>query len=93
MQRLAETIRLRQAALERYEAGTGARLPAMRQMAEDAYLLGRGSVLDLLDAVRSRLDQSQTRIDLLAALLEAQLRLIAGDGSLERRLGLAPGGS
>ncbi len=93
LQRLAETIRLRQAALERYEAGTGARLPAMRQMAEDAYLLGRGSVLDLLDAVRSRLDQSQTRIDLLAALLEAQLRLIAGDGSLERRLGLAPGGS
>ena len=83
MQRLDNVIGARQAALERFEQDAGARLPALRQMAEDAYRLGRGSILELLDATRSRYELQQIRIDLVAALAEAQVRLAALTGALD----------
>jgi cobalt-zinc-cadmium efflux system outer membrane protein len=83
MQRLDNVIGARQAALERFEQDAGARLPALRQMAEDAYRLGRGSILELLDATRSRYELQQIRIDLVAALAEAQVRLAALTGDLD----------
>ena len=46
-------------------------------MAEDAYRLGRGTILELVDATRSRYELQQIRRDLAAALLEAQVRLLA----------------
>jgi cobalt-zinc-cadmium efflux system outer membrane protein len=56
-------------------------------MAEDAYRLGRGSMLELLDAVRSRYELQQARVELAAALLDAQVRYLALSGDLEKRLG------
>lgn len=89
LERLANVIVARQAALQRFEQEAWARLPSLKQMAEDAYRLGRGSVFELLDSSRSRYDLYQTRIDLLAALYEAQLRFLAVSGNLERGVGLA----
>lgn len=86
LERLAEVIVARQAALRRFEDEAAARLPALQQMAEDAYRLGRGSVLELLDATRARYDLLQARVDLAAALLEAQVRYLATAGDLESRL-------
>ena len=83
MQRLDNVIGARQTALERFEQDAGARLPALKQMAEDAYRLGRGSILELLDATRSRYELQQIRIDLTAALAEAQVRLAALSGDLD----------
>jgi cobalt-zinc-cadmium efflux system outer membrane protein len=92
LERLANVITARQAALESFEREAAARLPALKQMAEDAYRLGRGSILELLDSTRSRYDLLQTRIDLLAALAEARLRFLATSGELEKSVGLtAPG--
>ncbi len=89
LERLAAMIVARQAALRRFESEAASQLPALRQMAEDAYRLGRGSILELLDATRSRYDLQQTRIDLVAALYEAQLRFLATNGDLERAAGIA----
>jgi len=87
LDRLANVIAARQAALQRFEQETSKRLPLLKQMAEDAYRLGRGSIFELLDSVRSRYELQQTRIDLAAALVEAQLRFLATSGELERRVG------
>jgi len=88
LERLASMIAARQAALRRFELEAASQLPALRQMAEDAYRLGRSSILELLDATRARYDLHQTRIDLVAALYEAQLRFLATNGDLERAAGI-----
>ncbi len=88
LERLAGVIAARQAAVERFEDEGAARLPALKQMAEDAYRLGRSSILELLDSTRSRYDLLQTRIDLVAALLEAQVRFLATSGDLDKVVGL-----
>lgn len=88
LERFAKVIAARQAALQRFQQEAAARLPLLKQMAEDAYRLGRSSIFELLDSTRSRYDLHQTRLDLVAALYEAQLRFLATSGDLERNLGL-----
>lgn len=92
LERLANVIAARQAALQSFEREAASRLPALKQMAEDAYRLGRSSILELLDSTRSRYDLRQTRIELIAALYEAQLRFLATSGDLERGVGLTEPG-
>lgn len=90
LERFANVITARQAALQRFQQEASARLPLLKQMAEDAYRLGRSSIFELLDSTRSRYELHQTRIDLVAALFEAQLRFLATSGELERSVGLTP---
>jgi cobalt-zinc-cadmium efflux system outer membrane protein len=87
LQRYANVIRAREAALARFDKEAASRLPQLKEMSETAYRLGRGSVFELLDATRSRHELQQTRIDLLSALCEAQLRYLAISGELDRRAG------
>jgi len=88
LERYANVIAARQAALQRFQEDASARLPLLKQMAEDAYRLGRSSIFELLDSTRSRYELQQTRIDLVAALFEAQLRFLATSGELERSVGI-----
>lgn len=87
LERYANVIAVREAALQRFQEDASARLPLLKQMAEDAYRLGRGTIFELLDSTRSRYDLHQTRIDLVTALVEAQLRFLATSGELERGIG------
>jgi len=80
--RLLEALAQRRAALERFRRNVGERIPALRQMAEDAYTLGRGSLLELIDASRSRLDARLTEVDLRAAAVAQEMRLQALAGKL-----------
>lgn len=82
LERHAALVAQRHAALERYDREAGARLPALEQMAEDAYRFGRSTILEWLDATRTRTEQRLLRVDLLAALAEAQLRSLAARGAL-----------
>ena len=84
---LANAIASRQSALKRFEDDAASRLPALRQMAEDNYRLRGGSILELLDATRSRFDLENTRIDLVANLVESQLNFLAISGNLESSIG------
>ena len=89
LDRLAQIISHRKTSLEHFDREATQRIAALKQMAEDAYQLGRGSILELLDAVRSRYELQQARVELAAALLEAQVRYLALNGTLEQRLGSA----
>ena len=90
LDRLAQVISLRKASLDQFDRESAQRVPALKQMAEDAYRLGRGTILELLDTVRSRYELQQARVELAAALLEAQVRYLALAGELEQRVGASP---
>lgn len=82
LERYREQVKQRRSALEQYQHDVGQRLVLLRQMAEDAYRLGRSPVLELLDATRSRYDIELAQLDLVASLMESQLRLQATRGEL-----------
>ena len=80
--RLLDALAQRRAALERFERNVDVRSPALRQMAEDAYRLGRSTVLELIDAARTRVDARVTAIDLRAFTVQQELRIRAMTGGL-----------
>ena len=84
LRRLQEALVQRRAALERFERRVDLRSPALRQMAEDAYRLGRSTVLELIDAARTRVDARITEIDLRAFTVQQELRILALTGGLAR---------
>jgi outer membrane protein TolC len=51
-------------------------------MAESAYRLGRGTLFELLDARRTRLEAAVARLELLGAIVEAEIELRALTGRL-----------
>lgn len=90
--RQVEGLAQRQAALDRYRRNVGERIPALKQMAEDAYRLGRGSLLELIDASRSRLEARLTEIDLRAASVAQEYRILGLTGNLDEHL-IPPSGA
>jgi cobalt-zinc-cadmium efflux system outer membrane protein len=88
LERYAKVISTRQAALTRFDEDAMVRLALLKQMADDAYRLGRGSIFELIDSTRSRHELRQARIELIASLVEAQLRFLAISGELERSVGM-----
>lgn len=72
----------RSMAIEQFQQQTGGRLPALHQMTEDAYRLGKSSILELLDATRARYEIQINQLDLMAGLIEAQIRLQGAKGRL-----------
>jgi cobalt-zinc-cadmium efflux system outer membrane protein len=82
LRRLADALAQRRAALERFRQNVGERIPALKQMAEDAYRFGRGSLLELIDAARSRLDARLMEVDLRAATVGQELRILGLTGRL-----------
>jgi outer membrane protein, heavy metal efflux system len=82
LQRLVDALAQRRATLERFQRNVGERIPVLKQMAEDAYRLGSGSLLELIDAARSRLDARLTEVDLRAATVGQELRIQGVTGRL-----------
>jgi len=80
-QRHLETLRLRRAALSRFEKDVFERQGAFLEMAESAYRLGRGTLFELLDARRTQLEAATARLELIGAIVESQfeLRALAGE--------------
>ncbi len=84
LERYADVIKARQAALVRFDAESASRLAALKEMSEQAYRLGRSSIFELLDSTRSRFDLQQSRIELVSSLLEVQIRFLSTSGNLDR---------
>lgn len=57
-------------------------LPALRQIAEGAYRLGRSIVLELINAARTRVDARVSAIDLRAFTVQQELRILAMTGGV-----------
>lgn len=75
-------VEQRAAALERFMTTVQPRLSGLKQMSEDAYRLGRGTLVELLDATRVRFETTLDQVTQVAALMEAQWRLKAAVGEL-----------
>ena len=80
-QRQRDTLQVRRAAFERYQKDVFERQGEFLEMAETAYRLGRGTLFELLDARRTQLEAAAARLELMGAIIEAQieLRALAGD--------------
>jgi cobalt-zinc-cadmium efflux system outer membrane protein len=72
----------RREALARFESEAGARQGAFLEMAESAYRLGRGTLFELLDARRTQLETTLARLELVSAIVEAEIELRSLSGSL-----------
>lgn len=86
IRQLSETVERRQASLERYKTDIEPRLAKLKEMSAEAYLMGRHTVFELLDAEQARREVMLEKIETLSSLLEAQIRLLAATGQLENFL-------
>jgi cobalt-zinc-cadmium efflux system outer membrane protein len=77
-----DALRARREALRRFEADVSDTQGNFLEMAESAYRLGRGSLFELLDARRTRLEATVARLELLGAIVEAEIELKALTGEL-----------
>jgi len=80
--RALDMLAARRATLTQFDRSIGAKLDSLRQMSEDYYQLGRGSILELVDATRSRLESALSGLDVRAQLVIEELRLLALSGKL-----------
>ena len=80
--RAFDTLAARRMTLAQFDRSIGAKLDALKQMSEDYYQLGRGSILELIDASRSRVDAALTGLELRTQLVTEELRLLALSGKL-----------
>jgi len=79
---LAETVQRRQAALDHYRADVEPKLARLKEMSTDAYLLGRHTLLELLDAEQTRREVLLEEIETANALIDSQIHLLAATGRL-----------
>ena len=82
VRRLLETLRQRQSALRRYESELQPRLGRLKEMSAEAYMMGRHTILELIDAEQARREVMLEHIEVLSALIEAQIRLLGITGQL-----------
>jgi len=69
--------RARHAAATQFEADAIERLPRVRTMAEASYRAGQGGIVELLDALDAITEARLREIDLVAAVLDAELEVRA----------------
>lgn len=70
--------------LESFDADVAAKIPQLKQMAEDSFRAGDAELIDLLDATRARFEIRLTRIDLLESTVEAEVDVLAVTGRIEQ---------
>lgn len=85
LERAVEMLARRRETRADFERNVIAKLPDLQEMGESSYRLGKGSLLELLDASRSRTETRLTRLDLMQAEIEAELDVLRASGLLIRR--------
>lgn len=82
LERAVEVVASRRETLAKFERDVVAPLPTLKQMAEDAYRLGRTGLLELLDSSRSSTEIRLNHLELLAAEIQAELDAMMASGQL-----------
>lgn len=82
LRRATEQLNRRQQLTERFEKEGLAQVPRLRQMAQDSYTLGRGGILELVDAIQTVAEKKNTYLDLLEAALFAEVDVRIASGEL-----------
>lgn len=82
LERTVTVLVRRRDTLAKFERDVLKPLPALKQMAEDAYRLGKSGLLELLDSSRSRIEIKLSHLDLLTGEIEAELDTMMVSGLL-----------
>lgn len=81
----ARLVAQRTLALDDFRRRSASRSPVLKRMAEDSYRAGKTSIAELLDAARSSVELTLAEQELIAVLMEAQLKLESARGELLER--------
>jgi len=82
LERALNVLARRRDTLAKFEHDVLEPLPTLKQMAEDAYRLGKSGLLELLDSSRSRIEIKLNHLDLLTGEIEAELDTMMVSGLL-----------
>jgi cobalt-zinc-cadmium efflux system outer membrane protein len=82
LERSVDVLKLRRKTLAKFESDVLATLPTLKQMAEDAYRLGKTGLLELLDSSRTRTEIKLNHLELLVSEIEAELDAMMASGIL-----------
>lgn len=82
LERALELLARRRDSRMKFEREVVDKLPSLKQMGESAYRLGKGTLLELLDASRSRTQIRIDHLDLLEAETVAELDALKASGLL-----------
>jgi cobalt-zinc-cadmium efflux system outer membrane protein len=82
LRRATDQLNRRQQLTERFEKEGLAMTPRLRQMAQDSYTLGRGGILELVDAIQAIAEKKNTYLDLIEAALQAEVDVRVASGEL-----------
>ena len=82
---LAVLSRLRQT-LNIYEQQIRGRLPRLREMAEEGYEAGEIQIIELLDAINVYVEPQLTYLELLEAVMHAEIDVLSASGMVEAYL-------
>ncbi|MEC4749556.1 TolC family protein [Methylomicrobium sp. Wu6] len=82
LERAVELLIRRRETRSNFERNVIAKLPDLKNMGEASYRLGKGSLLELLDASRSRTETLLTKFDLMQSEIEAELDVLRTSGLL-----------
>jgi len=82
LERAVEVLSRRRATLTEFDREVVSPLPTLKQMAEDAYRLGKTGLLELLDSSRSSTEIKLNHLELLVAEIEAELDALMASGLL-----------
>ena len=82
LERAAKLLSSRRETRANFERNVVERLTDLKAMGEASYRFGKGSLLELLDASRSRTETRLTHLDLMQAEIEAELEALRASGLL-----------
>lgn len=82
LERAADLLTHRHETRVKFERDVMGKLADLKEMGEASYRLGKGSLLELLDALRSRTETRLTHLDLIQAEIEAELEVLRASGLL-----------
>jgi outer membrane protein, heavy metal efflux system len=82
LERTVDQLSKRRATRIKFENEVMGKLTDLKEMGEASYRLGKGSLLELLDASRSRTETQLTHLDLMQAEIELELEVLRASGLL-----------
>ncbi|MDC0669394.1 TolC family protein [Nannocystis radixulma] len=77
----------RRRALDTFEQDVLSKIPTMKQMAEDSFRAGQTQLIELLDATRARFEVKLTNVDMLEAVVQAEVDVLGVTGRIEETSG------
>lgn len=83
LDRAAAVVDERRTALAQFERDVLAQTPALQQMAEDAYVTGQASILELIDAIEMHYELEEERLLRLEEVVQAEVDLLHVLGRIE----------